>query len=155
VLGARVLDPVLARLQVHWAELPSLDGVVHALDETLLLLLVVHREPVLEEVDARAHQHLLEERTRSQELVVFLLGAEPHDALDAGAVVPAAIEEDDLAARRQVRDIALEIPLPALLLGRRAERHDAADAGIEALGDALDDAALAGRIAALEEHDDL
>ena len=32
------------------------------------------------------------------------------------------------------------------------QRHDAADARIEALGDALDDAALAGRVAPLEDH---
>jgi hypothetical protein len=48
-----------------------------------------------------------------------------------------------------MRDITLEIPLPALLLGGRAERDDAADARVEARGDPLDDAALAGRTAAL------
>ena len=35
----------------------------------------------------------------------------PMHVLDAGAVVPAAVEEDDLAGRRQVRDVALEVPL--------------------------------------------
>ena len=73
---------------------------------------------------------------------------------DAGAVVPAAVEQDDFAARRQLGDIALKIPLAALALGRRAERHDAADARVQALGDALDDAALAGRVAALEDDHD-
>ena len=81
--------------------------------------------------------------------------AEAHDALDAGAVVPAAVEQDDLAAGRQMRHIALEVPLRALALVRRGQRDDAADARIEALGDALDHAALAGGIAAFEEHDDL
>ena len=32
-----------------------------------------------------------------------------HDALDAGAVAPAAVEQDDLAARRQLGDISLAI----------------------------------------------
>jgi hypothetical protein len=32
-----------------------------------------------------------------------LLGAEAHHALDAGAVVPAAVEDHDLAAAGQVR----------------------------------------------------
>ena len=81
--------------------------------------------------------------------------AEAHHPLDAGAVVPAAVEQHDLAGRRQVRDVALEVPLRALALVRRRQRDDAADARIEALRDALDDAALAGRIAALEDHDDL
>ena len=84
------------------------------------------------------------------------LGAEAHHPLDAGAVVPGAVEQDDLAGRRQVRDVALEVPLRLLALGRRAgsatTRHDAR---VRALGDALDDAALAGRVAALEDHDDL
>ena len=36
----------------------------------------------------------------AQEALRLLLVAEAHDALDAGAVVPAAIEEHDLARRR-------------------------------------------------------
>ena len=52
-------------------------------------------------------------------------------------------------------DVALEIPLGALALGRRRQRHGAADARVEALGHALDHAALAGGVAALEQHDDL
>ena len=51
-------------------------------------------------------------------------------------------------------DVALKIPLAALAFRRRAERHDAADARVQALGDALDDAALAGCVAALEDDDD-
>ena len=54
-----------------------------------------------------------------------------------------------------MRHVALEIPLRALALVRRRQRGDAADARVEALGDALDDAALAGGIAALEEDDHL
>jgi hypothetical protein len=51
--------------------------------------------------------------------------------------------------------VALEVPLGALALGRRRQGHDAADARIEPLGDALDHAALAGGVAALEQHHDL
>ena len=83
------------------------------------------------------------------------LSAEAHDPLDAGAVVPAAVEQHDLAAGRQMRHVALEVPLRALALVRRRQRHDAADARVQALGDALDDAALAGGIAPLEDHHDL
>ena len=52
-----------------------------------------------------------------------------------------------------MRRIALEIPLRALARGRRRQRGHAAYARIQALRDALDDAALAGGIAALEQHD--
>ena len=82
------------------------------------------------------------------------VGAEAHHALDAGAVVPGAVEQHHFAAGRQMRDVALEIPLRALALARRRQRGDAADARIEALRDALDDAALAGGVAPLEQHHD-
>ena len=81
--------------------------------------------------------------------------AEAHDSLDAGAIVPGAVEEHDLAAGRQMRDIALEIPLRTLALVRLFERHDAGAARVEMLHEALDRAALAGGVAALEQHDDL
>ena len=155
VLGLGVLDPVLARLQVHRAQLPALDRVVGALDEAALLFLIADGEPVLDQNDAGPHQHVLEHRAGVQELLVFLVGAETHDLLDAGAVVPAPVEQDDLALGGQLRDVALEVPLAALALGRGAEGDDAADSGVEALGDSLDDAALAGGIAAFEDDADL
>ena len=58
-------------------------------------------------------------------------------------------------AAGQVLDVALEIPLRLLALGRRAQRDHAADARVEAGRDRLDRAALAGRVAPLEQHDDL
>ena len=48
----------------------------------------------------------------------------------------------------------MEIPLSLLALGRRAQGHDAADARVQALGNPLDDAAFAGRVAPLEDDDD-
>src|SRR6185436_18836463 len=56
--------------------------------------------------------------------------------LDAAAVVPAAVEDDHLAGGRQVGDVALEVPLGALALGRRGQRHD-------------------GRVTPFEDQDDL
>ena len=103
VLGARVLDPALARLEVHRAELPAAHRVGDARLEAALLLLVADREPVLHEDDPRAHEHPLELRARAHELLVLLVGAEAHDALDAGAVVPAAVEQDHLAGGGQMR----------------------------------------------------
>jgi hypothetical protein len=45
--------------------------------------------------------------------------------------------------------------LRALALVRRRQRGDTANARIEALGDALDGTTLAGRVASLEQHDNL
>ena len=52
-------------------------------------------------------------------------------------------------------DVPLEVPLRALALGRLLERHDARPARIEVLHEPLDGAALAGRVASLEDDHQL
>src|ERR1700729_4113744 len=54
-----------------------------------------------------------------------------------------------------MRHIALEVPLRALALGRRGQRHGAADARVETLRHSLDRPALASRVASLEDDDQL
>ena len=81
------------------------------------------------------------------------LRAEAHHALHARAVVPGAVEEHDLARRREVLDVALEVPRRRLARRRLLQRHGAGSTGIEVLVEALDGAALAGGVAALEEDD--
>src|SRR5262249_4195860 len=68
--------------------------------------------------------------------------AKSHHALDTRAIVPAAIEQYDLAAGRQMRDIPLEVPLSALAFVGGGQCCDAANAWVEPLGDALDHATL-------------
>ena len=51
--------------------------------------------------------------------------------------------------------VALHIHLRLFALGRRGQRDDAKDARADPLGDRLDDAALAGAVAALEDDADL
>ena len=51
-------------------------------------------------------------------------------------------------------DVALEIPLRALALGRLLQRDHARGARVHVLHEALDRAALAGGVAALEQDDD-
>src|SRR5439155_26386355 len=104
--------------------------------------------------DPGPDEHPLEIGARAEELGVFLVRAEAHDSLDAGPVVPAPVEQDHLARRGQVRDVALEVPLRLLALGGRAQRHYPRETRVEALGDRLDRAALARRVPALEHDDD-
>src|SRR5690606_37336369 len=113
------------------------------------------REPELDEVNARVHEHLLELGSRASELEVLLRGAVPHDAFDACAVVPGAVEEHDLARGREVRDVALEVPLLLFALGRNLERDDACTTGVQVLGEALDRSTLASGIATLKDDHDL
>src|SRR5580698_7290706 len=119
---------MLARFEVHGADLPALCRISHAVLKTALLLRVAHREPILDEDDAGANQHALELRTGQHELLILCLGAEAHDPLDAGAVIPTAVEEHHLAGRGQMRYIALEVPLRFLALSRRAQSHYPANA---------------------------
>jgi hypothetical protein len=51
-----------------------------------------------------------------------------------------------------VLHVALEVPLAALAFARRGQRGDAAHARVQALGDALDHAALARGVAPFEQH---
>ena len=82
-----------------------------------LLLITVHGASSVSE----------EHRLRGPGVVLPLVeGGEVHDALDAGAVVRAAVEQDDLAGGGQVGHVALEVPLGGLAPGRLLQRDDAA-----------------------------
>src|SRR5579864_3454038 len=52
-------------------------------------------------------------------------------------------------------NVALEVPLRALALGRGGQRHRPADARVKPLRDPLDGPALASRVASLEDDDQL
>src|SRR6185295_10893085 len=123
--------------------------------EPALLLLVADREPVLQQNNPRADQHPLELGAGPHELGVLLIGAESHDVLDPRPVVPASIEQHDLAGGRQVLYVALEVPLGPLSIGGGPQGDNAAASRIEGIRDALDGPALARGIAALEEEDEL
>ena len=155
LLGIGIVLPAGARFEVHRAEFPLLQGILNACIEAEFLLGVCDREPVFDELNSGAHKHLLKLRYIIEKLSVFLDGAEAHDPLDAGAVIPTAVEENDLARRREVRDIALEIPLRPLTAVRRRQSGHAADARVHPLGNAFYDSAFAGCIAAFENDDDL
>ncbi len=106
--------------------------------------------------DARAHQHLLElgdrcgktPRTPSsvQKPITRSTPARLYQLRSKSTISPPA---------GRCGDVALEVPLGALALVGRGQRGHPADARVQALGDALDGPALAGRVAALEQHHDL
>ena len=130
VLCPRVVLPPVDRLQVHRAELPVPDRILQPGAEALQLFGVGDGEPVLAQHDAVLDQHPLEDRGLRQEPVVLLLGAEAHHSFDPGAVVPGPVEQHDLALRGQVLDVALEVPLAPLALGRAGQRGDPGDPGL-------------------------
>ena len=114
-----------------------------------------HREPELGQVQPRADQHALEVRRLPHELLVVVMRGEVHHPLNAGPVVPRAVEHDDLARRGQVRHVPLQVPLGPFPLARLGQGHHRRAARVQVLGEALDRAALARRVAALEDDHDL
>src|ERR1035438_3690618 len=153
VRGPRMRNPTCAGFKIHRAQFPALGRILQPLLEATLLLLVADGEPVLNQDDAGACQHALKLRTTVEEFEILGLRAEAHHVLDSGAVVPTAVEQDDFSGGGQMRRVALKVPLRSLALRRRGEGDYLADARIQALGDALDGAALAGCVAPLEEDD--
>src|SRR5712671_6777599 len=87
-------------------------------------------------------------------MLVLPVGAEAHYSLDPGPVVPRAVKENDLARCWKVREIALHVDLGFLAVGGRGQCHVPVDARARASGDPANDAALARRVPALEDHDD-
>ncbi len=79
-----------------------------------------------------------------------LLGGEALHPLDQHAAVPGAVEDRDLPALRQAPPEAVEVVARLVLALRGADGIDDVAARIEFLGDALDGAAFAGRVPALE-----
>ena len=154
VPGARVIVPALARRKVHIAELPLPHGILDARFETPLLLLVADLEPKFDQSDAVVDDVLFEVGADFQEALVLLLGAEAHDIFDAGAVVPAAVEDHDLAGRREVREITLHVHLRFFPIGRGRQGDEAECARANPLGHRADRSALAGGVAAFEHDDD-
>ena len=85
---------------------------------------------------------------------MLLRRTESHHLLDTRPVVPGPVEQDDLTPRRQVRHIALVVPLPALPLGGCRQRGYPRDAGAQIFGDAFDGPTLARSIATFEDDHD-
>ncbi len=129
-------------------------GIVEPRLQALLLLLLGDVEIVFAQGDAVAHQHPLERHDADEEFLDLLLGGKAHHALDAGAVVPGAVEDHELVGARQEGREALEIPLRLLAVGGLARRVHAGVARAHMLDQPLDRAVLAGAVAALDDDED-
>ena len=85
---------------------------------------------------------------------MLFLGAEAHDVFDAGAVVPAAVEDDDFSRGGKMLHVALEKHLGFFPIGRSGEGHHPKYARAHFLGESPDCSAFAGGIASFEHDDD-
>ena len=106
-------------------QLPLTQRILDTGDEAALLLLLTDLQPVFDELDTAIDNEQFKLRANLEKAAVLLVCAEAHDALHARAVVPAAVKDHDLARRREVGDVALQIQLPLLTIRRRRQRDDA------------------------------
>ncbi len=143
--------PFVQRGQVDGAQLPALDRVAQAVGEPAKLLGPADLEPELDERDAVPGQHALELGDLTEKLHGLFGAAEAHYPLDTCPVVPGSVEKDDFTRSGQVSDVALQVPLGLLAVGRFLQGDHARPARVEVLGEALDRAALAGRVPAFEQ----
>src|SRR5205823_2374464 len=77
-----------------------------------------------------------------------------HNVLDPRAVVPTAIENDDLTRSGKVWHVTLDVHLTLLAIRWRGKRNNTEYAWADALRDRLDGAALSRPIAAFKQEDD-
>src|SRR5262249_40275503 len=111
VARSRIFEPSAARAQIRRAQLPLPQRILNASQEAALLLRVADLQPVFDQLNTAVDNEQLELRANLEEVAMLLVSAEAHDVLNARPVIPAAVEDHDLARRRKVRDVALQIQL--------------------------------------------
>ena len=142
--------PLVEGGQVDGAELPLLERVGLAFLEASALFFAAHREPELDEVHAAAHQVALELGRLAHELEVFVGEQKPITRSTPARLYQERSNSAISPGGGQVLHVTLEIPLAALGVGGAFKGHHAGAAGVEVFHEALDGAALAGRVAAFE-----
>jgi hypothetical protein len=98
---------------------------------------------------------VFDQRHQLEEPLGLLRLAEAHHPLHARAVVPAAVEDHDLAGGRKVREVPLDVHLGLLSLGRGGQGDDPEHPRAHPLGDPLDRASLPGGVPTLEHDTEL
>jgi hypothetical protein len=96
--GVCAVLPAAPASQVHRTKHPLLERIVDTAEKPQVLLVVGDGKPVLDQPDAAAYQLALEFGHRVEEFRVLVVGTETRYPLNAGAVVPAAIETVSAAA---------------------------------------------------------
>src|SRR5260370_32551959 len=148
IARARIFIPAPVGFGIHRAQFPLPERIVNSGPEPLLLFIHSYLKPKLDQDDARVDDIFLNFRAQSQKAFMLLGFAEAHDIFDASAIIPAAVEDDDLASSRKMLHIALKKHLALFPVRRSGKRDDPEYAGTYLFGDRLDRAALARSIPA-------
>ena len=140
-----------ARFDIDRRQLPPPPRVVEAVGEAFFLMVLVDAQPIFEQQQPVLDQVSFEFGGRTEEGVGLILAAITHHFFDPGTVVPAAVEQGDLALRREMLGVTLEIPLPLLALRRSGQSDHLALARVQGAREHIDRPALARSVASLED----
>src|SRR5260370_26483272 len=143
------------RFEIDGTQFPVLPAVIDAGLKPPGLLFLADLEPILDENDSRADHRAFKFGAQRKKALGLLCSAKAHHALDTSPVVPASIEDHDLAGPGQFGDITLHVQLGLFALSRRRQGNHSKDSRAHSLRNALDDAALTRRIAPLKDDNDL
>src|SRR5471030_2683951 len=148
-----IILPTLTAFQIHGAQLPLLKWVVDARQKTRFLFLIGDREPIFDDLNPTACQHFFELWHAAEKLFILSVTTKAHHFFYPGAVVPTAVKQHHFSCRRQMRYVALEIPLSTLTIVRCRQRRNPASAWIQALSDPLDHATFTSGVTAFKHND--
>src|ERR1700730_531405 len=150
----RIIVPAPIRFEIHRAQLPWPDRIMYARQKAPFLFILSDLEPGLDQNDPGVGDPFFDQGAKIEEPLMFRVGAESHDEFNAGSIVPAAIENDDLASGRELLNMSLNEELGLFAFGGCRQCDDPKDARAYPFGDGLNRTALAGGIAPLEQNDD-
>src|SRR5215510_12500332 len=88
VASAGVLEPMASRGKIHRTQLPLTQWIVDARLKTALLLFIAGLEPDFDQFDSTINDVSLGLGAILQKRLILFLGAEAHDMLHSGAVIP-------------------------------------------------------------------
>lgn len=154
VAGLRISVPVLDGDVIDGTGLPLLERVAPAISKAPLLLLFTDIQIVFEYLDSGADQHVFERDDFFEKAFGIFFRAKAHYLFNTRAIVPAAIEQNQLLGGGQMRGIALKIPRGIFAVGWLSQCDYPRIPWTEMFNDAFDCPVFASGIAALEDHQD-
>src|SRR5207247_1970203 len=111
-------------------------------------------EPELDQDDAALDDVFLHLGAERKKALVLGRRTESQHIFDAGAIVPAPVEDHDLARGRKMLHVALKEQLRLLAIRWRRKGSHAKHARADLFRNSLDRAAFSGRVATFEQDDD-
>lgn len=151
-LVLRIFIPFGLREGVYSAQCPLLERISLALLDALGLFTFIDGKSEFHHMQAIFLEHALEQNNLLHKELVFPRRTKAHHRLDHGAVVPAAVKENDLPRVREFFHIALKVPLARFLLAGFGQGEDSVIPGVQEAHKAHDCASFPRCVAAFKNN---